>query len=63
MTQRSRLAHWIAERRARLMTALANRMFATDNSVRTRLVKRLTGVNEAAEHVDPELEHPEEPEH
>ena len=58
MTTRSAWQHQTAELKARLTTKLASYLFSRRDTTMTRLVKKLLKADRAAEHSDPELEHP-----
>ena len=58
MTQRSELAHRVAEFKARLQMKLAARLFSMQDTASNRLLKRLLGAQRKAPYSDPELEHP-----
>ncbi|MBA58972.1 MAG: hypothetical protein CMQ40_07340 [Gammaproteobacteria bacterium] len=59
MTRRSHLHQIKLEARARLKAALSSGLFANRETLYSRLVKKMLGINGVSVNEDPELEHPD----
>ena len=59
MTQRKFFEHFKLENQAKLRSILARQIFTNRETILSRLVKKMLGVNYKAVNKDPELEHSE----
>ena len=59
MTQRKVFEHFKLENQAKLRSILARQIFTNRETILSRLVKKMLGVNYEAVNKDPELEHSE----